>query len=430
VLAVAIPVIFIHVQYQPGFGVAFGSTTVNAYLSDFAVLAVVVAALVSGVRNGFEPLARGRVLWLLGILFFVWVAFEVWHGHSHASSYAWHKHGVTAAKFAEYALLAPAVPLIIRRARDLHVVLWSFALWSCAATVIGVAQFFGANIFLVGTFLRRQASFLSEPDFSALSVVATLTAIVVFSLPSARLPRLLGRVAATGGVIGMIVSGAIASLLGLATALLVGAQLLWRRRELDRRRILIPALLGLTVAVGSVALRGKDIDQFARFVGATPAKAQQQAKIQTYAHRTLLSWLGYKIWREQPLLGVGWEGSQEPANFLPLIPEAHRRFPNEAPLAFPTAAANRRYGVQDAWIQTLADLGVVGFLLWLSMFVSGAWLAARRAIPTGDAPSSLALLLIAALLWLWAAQGLVAGIPLDAITWIVLGLATVRGLPE
>ena len=45
-LAAAIPVLFLHVHYQPGLALGFGSTTIDAYLSDFAVLAVVVAAAV------------------------------------------------------------------------------------------------------------------------------------------------------------------------------------------------------------------------------------------------------------------------------------------------------------------------------------------------------------------------------------------------
>ena len=72
-LAAAIPILFLHVRYQPGFGVGFGSTTVNAYLSDFAVLAVVLLALWSGIHDGFAPLARGRLLWLAAALFFAWV---------------------------------------------------------------------------------------------------------------------------------------------------------------------------------------------------------------------------------------------------------------------------------------------------------------------------------------------------------------------
>src|SRR5437762_3378492 len=83
VLAAAIPLLFLHVDYQPGFAVGFGSTTINAYLSDFTVLAVVVAALASGVRSGFGPLRRGRLLWLAGALFVLWTFVEVINGHEH-----------------------------------------------------------------------------------------------------------------------------------------------------------------------------------------------------------------------------------------------------------------------------------------------------------------------------------------------------------
>jgi len=75
------------------------------------------------------------------------------------------------------------------------------------------------------------------------------------------------------------------------------------------------------------------------------------------------------------VVGVGWEGSAEPANFMPHLAAAHARFPDEAPLAFP--APDRRYGVQNVWVEALSDLGVVGFALWTSLFAAGLWRAAR-----------------------------------------------------
>ncbi len=107
-LAAAIPILFLHVSYQPGVAVGFGSTTINAYLSDFAVLAVVVVALFEGIRHGFAPLKPGRLLWLVLALFLAWMFVEVGLGRHHAAAYAWRTHAVTAAKFAEYALLAPS----------------------------------------------------------------------------------------------------------------------------------------------------------------------------------------------------------------------------------------------------------------------------------------------------------------------------------
>jgi O-antigen ligase len=349
---------------------------------------------------------------------------EVALGHHHAASYPWRTHGVTAAKFAEYALLAPSAAVLLRRSADVVLCAWTLVLWSCLATLAGIAQFFGADIFLAGTVGRRQASFLASADFAALSVAALLVGIVGITT---RLDRKLVTVALVTGVLGMIVAGAMAAVLGLATALVVLVVVLAVRHELDLRRLAIIGAASLVVLVGAIAIRGSDLDAFARFLGAKPGVTHRDTKVQTYAHRTLLAWLGWKIWLDNPLAGVGWEGSAEPANFEPYLAEAHRRFPDEAQNAFPSAAPDRRYGVQNSWLQALADLGVVGFLLWIGVFLTAAWTAVRGLM----APHALyALLAVAALVWLWTAQGFVAGIPLDALTWIVFGLAAARMRPE
>jgi O-antigen ligase len=425
VLAAAIPILFLHVQYQPGFAVGIGSTTINAYLSDFAVLAVVVAALAEGLRRGFAPLATGRWLWLALALFVVWIFAEVVLGHLHAAGYASRTHGVTATKFAEYALLAPAVPLLLRRGRDLLLPLWSVALWSAAATVVGIAQFFGADILFAGPAGRRQASFLGDSDFAALSAAAILVGIVALALPRARVARLPAVLATTAGALGMILAGAVASLLGLLTALAALALVVVARREIVPRRLAAVAAIAGVVAGGVVAIRGNDLGAFARFVDTSGSNRATPTRIQTYAHRTLLAWIGWQIWKDHPLLGVGWEGSAEPANFGPYLPAAHRRF-HEAPQAFPSAAPNRRYGVQNAWIEALADLGVAGLALWTAVFATAAWLAGRAAVLLGTAPALYALLAVAVVAWLWAGQGFVAGIPLDALTWLALGLTATR----
>jgi O-antigen ligase len=173
-----------------------------------------------------------------------------------------------------------------------------------------------------------------------------------------------------------------------------------------------------------VAIRGSDLDAFARFLGAHPGRTQAQpTKIQTYAHRTLLVWLGYRIWKDHPVLGVGWEGSAEPANFEPYIPAARRRFPDESPLAFPSRDQHRRYGVQNIWVESLADLGVVGFILLVAVFAVAAWTALRATLRLGSPSALVGLLWTALLVGLWTAQGFIAGIPLDALTWLAFGLA-------
>jgi hypothetical protein len=96
-------------------------------------------------------------------------------------------------------------------------------------------------------------------------------------------------------------------------------------------------------------------------------------------------------------------------------------------VAFPAASPpDRRYGVQDGWLQALADLGIVGCALWVSIFAAAAWAAGTAALQLGALPATLAVGWLGLLVWLWAAQGFVAGIPLDALTWLTFGAAALR----
>src|SRR5437667_3693572 len=95
-LAAALPILFLHVRYQPGFAIGFGSTEINVYLSDVAVLLVVLTALAVGARAGFAPLRPGATLWLVGAAFLLWVLVEVPLGRHTLPGYAWRTHGVTA----------------------------------------------------------------------------------------------------------------------------------------------------------------------------------------------------------------------------------------------------------------------------------------------------------------------------------------------
>jgi O-antigen ligase len=433
VLAAAIPLLFLHANFQPSVSISLGRTSATAYLSDFAVLAVVLAALWSVLRDGAGALRPGLAFWAPAALLFAWIAVEVAAGHARASGYSLADHGVSAAKFAEYGLLAPAAAVLARRRRDLELLCWSFTAWSAAATFVGLLQFFGVHAAdsapAVG---HRQASFLSSADFAALSGGALLIGLAALTVPRLRLGGRLGVAATATGALGMVVAGSIASVLGLATSLVVLAAVLLLRRDAVTRRDLVPRRLVVAVAVGvlvfagTVAIRGSDLEAFARFLGAAPVTHTEETTVQTYAHRTLLSWMGFEMWKDHPLLGVGWEGSADPAVFTAYLPRMHAHFPDEAPLAFPAAAPDRHYGVQDAWIEALSDLGVPGFVLWTATFAGAAWVGLRGTLRTDSPQPLLGLLGVALLVWLWAAQGFVAGIPLDALTFLLFGLAATR----
>jgi O-antigen ligase len=414
VLAAAIPILFIHLRYQPKFHVAAASTTIGVELSDFAVLAVVLAGVIAGTRRGFAPLRRGGPLWLSAALYFAWVGIEILIPHGTAGYFA-AKHTVTAAKFLEYALLAPALVLILRARNELRLVFAVVAAWSALASLVGVAQFFGANIFVSGATGGRQLSFLGFHDFASLSAAALVLGAATIALPRLELDKTVGWIAAVAGAVGVVLSAAIAAVIGILAASAALLAVAWLRRTFDVRRLAIAAVVVGVAVVGAIGMRSTDLGHYLGFL---KTEKHKQAGVESYAHRTVLAYIGYRIWRDHPIAGVGWEASGDPSRFLPYVPAARRKFANEPALAFPTAG--RRYGVQNFYVQTLADLGLVGFLLVSAVFLSAAWLAARRVVST---TAVIALLWTLTVAGLWIAQGVVAGIPLDALTWLTFGLA-------
>ncbi len=415
VLAAALPVVFLHLRYQPTIRFDAGETTIGIELSDLAILAVVLAAVLAARRLGAAGLRAGTPLWISAGLLFLWILVEILLPLHGSQDYSWQTHGVTAAKFVEYALLAPAVVLLVRRRSDLQLIVSVVVAWSVLATLAGLAQFFGANIFVSGATGGRQLSFLGFHDFAGLSAAALAVACAVIALPRLGLDRRLGYVGAAAGSLGVILSGAIAAVVGLglaAIALLVTARL--RREVVVRRLVVVLAILAVTGA-GATAMRGSELDAFLRFVGLKPE--QTSANVESYAQRTVLAWIGWQIFLDHPVAGVGWEASGDADVFMPYVPAAKRKFSEEPDLAFPSA--DRRYGVQNLYVQSLADLGIVGFLLLVAVFLTAVMLALRR---LGE-PAVIGLLWTAVVAGLWLAQGIVAGIPLDATTWLGFGLA-------
>ena len=412
VLAVAVPIIFIHLRYQPKFHVTAGSTSVGVELSDLAILAVCLAAIVAGARRGWLPLRRGVPLWIATSLYFAWVAVEILIPHGSAG-YPTTTHAVTAAKFLEYALLAPALVLIVRTRLDLRPMVLAVVAWSVLASAVGLVQFFGANIFISGATGGRQLSFLGFHDFAALSSAALLLGVAAIVLARLEITPAVAWTAIVAGGVGVILSAAVAAVIGIVAACAVLVVRLVVRREWSGRRA-VPAALAVAVTLaGAVAMRGNDLGHYLGFLETN----QKQTNVQTYAHRTVLAYIGYRIWRDHPVAGVGWEASGDPSRFLHYIPAARRKYSSEPALAFPSRT--RLYGVQNFYVQHLADLGVVGLLLLGLVLGSGIVLALRG---TGLG-ATLGLLWVVLVAGLWLSEGIVAGLPIDALTWLALGLA-------
>lgn len=426
-LALAVPLLFLHTHFLPGVTVRGA----HANLADLAALAVAVAGLWAGLQEGFRPLRAGRWIWIAAAAFFVVVAASIAYGAASDASYLLGKHSVTALKLLEYALMGPAVVLIVRRRRDLELLFASVTVWTIAALGFGLLQFFGAiEDFSVGHMRAggREPSFLGPHDFAALSSMALALALAAVALgPVSRRERRWVVAAGVAGAVGLVLSGAVAGVLGLGLAALAAGLVALRRSGLSLARAAGLAGIVAAVLVGTLVMRSSDVSQFLKFLGIKPGASQASLGGSSYSQRTVLAYLGLRIAAHRPVFGVGWQESAYEDAYRPYLAAARRRFPDVSPFAFPSP--QHRWGVQNLYLQAVADMGVIGLAALLALLGSGLVAGVRwalRAPPAGAAPALVPLLWLLMAIGIWNGLGIVAGIPLVAMTWLSLGLVAVR----
>jgi CBS domain-containing protein len=399
--ALALPVLFLHVNYQPKLTVGLGSTTVGIELSDVAVLGVVATAVVVGVREGWGPLRAARWLWICEAIFLALVVLATTLAPLREEHYRFLTHLVTAAKFCEYALLAPALALILRAGSDAFPLLWSMVGWSLAATGWALLQFAGLVNELQGKRpLQREPSFLGIHDLAAVSGAALAIAFVVIAGGS-RGGRSLAVACAAGaaGVIGLVLSSAVAGTLGVGLAALLALAVARAKGLLTVSRALTVTSVAVVAGAAVVLMRSGNIVQSIRAAG-IGSKPKPQVDVASYVHRSLLAYIGIRMFADHPVIGVGWQGSEELENYGPYLADARRRFPEEPAVAFPSP--EHAWGVQNAYLQTLTDLGIVGFAALVAVFVAAVGLGVRAAL---RAPPALLLPALVGTLWLLIAVG-------------------------
>jgi hypothetical protein len=419
-LAAAVPLLFLHSRYTPGVTLPLGSADVDLRLTDAAIAAVVAAAAVTWRREGPGRLGSARALWIpVGVLVGLVAASVAW-GAIATDGYPAAVNAVSAAKFAEYALLAPAAALLLRARADVAAVAVSLTAWTVAAAGVGLLQFVGLVADLDDTPAgRRKPSFVGYHDFAALSGATLLLGVALLALPAASpRVRLLGRVAAAAGAVGLALAGSVAA----AAGVLAGATAMLLLLRPAARRLAVTVAVVASAVGGTLLIRSGDVVDFGRFLGADEG---EQAGVETYSHRTVLSYIGLRIAADHLLTGTGWQGSALPSSFEPYLDDARARFPTVTEEALPSR--EHPWGVQNAYVQAAADLGIAGLAALLAVLVAAGLLAYRRA-PAPAALVALGCLLVGAAEL--AALGLVSGVPVWALLWLAAGAAVASPLVD
>ena len=417
VLAVAVPFVFLHTHYQPH----LQAGAVDVGLTDLAILAVLIAAAAAGARHGFNGLVAGRALWFTVAFFLALVLASILWAKAIDPTYSVPANLISAFKFCEYALLAPCSALILRRADDRRPVYLAVAAWAAVMAIVAVMQFLGYVDQLDGHKPNgREPALLGEHDYAAFAGAA-LTLGLAGMLFARRGAPILGGVA---GMLGVAVAAALDSVGGMWLSL-IGMWAVARPHGIAPRRFAATVGVCAIATIAAVTIRGPAIGSFLRFVGLEPENQRSTNNVQTYAHRTLLAYIGIEIWLRHPVAGVGWQASKRPHAFEPILPAARRHFGSkQPPEAFPSPA--RMWGVQNGIIQTLADLGIVGFLALVGIGVAVARVivtAARHAPPSRLFDTAVALGWIVFGFADVVGSGLLPGLAGESQLWIGIGLA-------
>lgn len=423
-LPLTVVLVFVKGDFQPSFRL-HGSTVAT---SDLLIAVTLLLALWRLRAGGLAVLRRSLPLWSAAAAFVLFVGAASLYPRLSDSHYAWSTHLITAVKFGEYALLAPATTLLVQGKRDLRRLATTVAGLALLAALVGVAQFCGAHIFEAwppGS--QREPSFAGLVALGALGVAALAVGVAELLAPGT-VGRRTMVVALASGAVSVVISGDVAAGVGLAGVVVGALAVALGRSLLTRRTAAVLASLTIVCALGLAALRGGDIAQFGRFSGILPANTATKTQVQTYAQRTLMYYIALRVFEAHPLLGAGWQSTREQQVYSPFLAAAHREFPGQPAQAFP--APSHTWAIDDAYLQVLAELGLVGAAFFLALLGTGVATGVRRSVhaaPAGLMGAALGLMWLLGTMGDWAGQGLDVGIGLTALPWLGIGLIAAAG---
>lgn len=267
----------------------------------------------------------------------------------------------------------------------------------------------------------RQASFMGEHDLAALATMAVAVGLARVHARRGN-PGPLALLGIGAGVIGVVLGASLASLLGVYFAVAVVLAVARRRGDLRWTAALLTLAVAGVASAGTLALRQGDLGFLQSWFGPPPETPGEYAA--SWSQRLIFSYIGGRIFLDQPVLGTGWHGLLPPDEFARYLPDARERFSDQPPHYFPRADAV--FVPQQAYDQVLFELGLVGAAFFLALAAIAAW---RAAVTTRQRSSDLAYIPVS---WLASIAGALAGAalfggsPLTAIFWLTLGVVAAQ----
>lgn len=254
-------------------------------------------------------------------------------------------------RLVQTASLAFLAASVIETKRDVRMVLSATA----AAAVVGVAV--GA---LAGGDLlvdRSKAGSLGPNVLGLLSGLLLLIAAFGGVTRKAQYRIVLAAIA----VVGLLLAKSVASFVATGLVLALGASLVSTSPRAANKRAMR--------AVLAFSLAGILVFSLVQFLRPEATPNSSSFRESSTAQRIILGATGLEIFAHNPIIGAGWRQSSSPAvtGDREIALEIRRRFPDARPAFYPDVNPG---SVHNTYVQVLADLGSVGFVLFVAMIVA------------------------------------------------------------
>jgi O-antigen ligase len=244
----------------------------------------------------------------------------------------------------------------LRTRRDVAVVLGALAATAALAVVVALAA--GAGQSDAGPLGVRGGGLLNPNQLGLVSGLLLLMGALGAIGPSLRYRA----PAVVVGAVGLVQAQSVGSLVGTGVALMLGlAFMVAPPRRLVAMRAL-RALMALAVGIAiAYAVAG--------VIRPTNLPTSDRFREGSAGQRTVLAAAGLEIAARHPVIGVGWHRSEEPELIgdPDLNAVLRARFPATRDDFFPDVNPT---SVHNAYVQVAADLGLIGFALFVVMLVS------------------------------------------------------------
>lgn len=168
---------------------------------------------------------------------------------------------------------------------------------------------------------------------------------------------------AAAGLLGLLLAKSVASFVAAGFVLALGASLASRSAATAPHRA-ARALLAVALAAILVVTA-------VQFLRPEASPGSESFRSGSTAQRIILGAAGLEIFERNPIIGAGWRQSSSPQVIgdREIAMEVRRRFPDARPIFYPDVTPG---SVHNTYVQILADLGLVGFGLFVALIVTVA----------------------------------------------------------